>query len=421
MKLYPSKKVCSRSLMSLTLALTTQVWLGATAAKAVTFKFNPAHNTPQAAIDGFAAAGSLWSALFNDPVTVNLDISFGSLDPADLGNTSTEYYFNSYSAVRAALTQDITSTDDAIAVSNLPQGSSFRLLTNYTSNNPNGSGSPTPYLDQDGGANNSNILMTKGNAKALGLLAGNSAERDATIAFNSQFNWDFNRTDGIAAGAYDFVGAAAHEIGHTLGFLSGVDVLDFNSPYTSNGTPYFFPDNTFTFVSPMDLFRYSRNSVAYGKGVIDWTASSVDKYFSTNGGIKKLASFATGANHGDGYQAGHWKDNLNLGMMDPTGAQGELLQVSSRDIQLFDVIGWNLAGPSTSGVLPASLTSSSQTGAKNPSAAGAPTSTAGSLALSPEAESSTSVPEPASLVGLLVIGMLGLSSRLQQQVHKLFH
>jgi hypothetical protein len=48
---------------------------------------------------------------------------------------------------------------------------------------------------------------------------------------------------------------------------------------------------------------------------------------------------------GDGYQASHWKDDLGLGIMDPTAAPGERLSISALDIEAMDVVGWNL-GPS---------------------------------------------------------------------------
>ena len=58
----------------------------------------------------------------------------------------------------------------------------------------------------------------------------------------------------------DAAQAAQHDAGggHALGFVSGVDVLDFNSP--PNGGP--FPANAFTFLSSLDLFRYSALSTA---------------------------------------------------------------------------------------------------------------------------------------------------------------
>ena len=104
----------------------------------------------------------------------------------------------------------------------------------------------------------------------------------------------------------------------------------------------------FTFVSSLDLFRYSADSTA--QNVIDWTASTTDKYFSLDRGLTAIASFSTGRNFGDGQQASHWKDNLGIGIMDPTAARGELLAISANDLLAFDVIGWNVAAipePST--------------------------------------------------------------------------
>jgi hypothetical protein len=184
--------------------------------------------------------------------------------------------------------------------------------------------------------------MTTANAKALGF--GVTAASDAQITFSNQFDWDYDTSDGVTAGFFDFVGIATHEIGHALGFISGVDVLDGNSPPV-NGP---FRDDQFTFVSSLDLFRYSTASAA--EGVIDWTASTTDKYFSLDQGATAIASFSTGRNFGDGQQASHWKDSLGIGIMDPTAAPGEFLSVTANDLLAFDVIGWNVAAipePST--------------------------------------------------------------------------
>ena len=47
-------------------------------------------------------------------------------------------------------------------------------------------------------------------------------------------------------------------------------------------------------------------------------------------------------NFGDGRQASHWKDNLGLGVMDPTAATGETLVAGPNDFIAFDAIGWDL-------------------------------------------------------------------------------
>lgn len=62
---------------------------------------------------------------------------------------------------------------------------------------------------------------------------------DGSITFNSKRTFDFDPSNGITAGQFDFVGTATHEIGHVLGFISGVDILDLNS------TIAFLPDNNF--------------------------------------------------------------------------------------------------------------------------------------------------------------------------------
>jgi hypothetical protein len=350
-------------------------------AHALTFNFTPAAGTSQLAIDGFNAAGSLWSAILKDNVTVNVDINFTNLSAGTLGETSSYTRSYGYDRIYNALTTDRTSADDNIAVNSLSRGSTFNLLVNRTANNPNGAGNATPYLDSNGDANNKTINLTTANAKALGL-AGNGSSADASIAFSNLFNWDFNRNDGITTGAYDFVGIATHEIGHALGFNSGVDILDGNS----SGT--FYNDNQFPYVSPLDLFRYSNDS--RNVNAIDWTADKRAKYFSIDGGATKIADFSTGDIFGDGRQNGHWQDNLGLGILDPTISPGELLAISENDKRAFDVIGWNRV---VSNAIASNNAISTDSNISNIARAD----------IDP-----TSVPEPANLLGTFIFTAVGI-------------
>ncbi len=300
---------------------------------------------------GFDSAASLWSNLFADPVTINIQIDFAALASGVLGSTGSTQNNFTYTQVRNALVLDLTSADDLIATTNLPAAPAVNMLLNRTSNSPNGSGNATPFLDSDGDANNTILRLTRANAKSIGLVGANDATSDASITFSSGFSFDFDRSNGINGGEFDFVGVAAHEIGHALGFVSGVDILDNNSPPV-NGP---FSDDQFTFVSPLDLYRFSAASFAFGAGTIDWTANNTTKYFSIDGGATSIVTFSTGINFGDGRQASHWKDNLGVGLMDPTAAPGELVSISQNDIRGFDVIGWTRFSGAAAAPEPATL------------------------------------------------------------------
>lgn len=358
-----------------------------TPVSALTFAFNPADGTSQAARDGFAAAGKLWTDRLSDNVTINIDINFAPLNPGILGQASSTREFFSYSQVYTAMSGEGQSADDTVAFASLTNGSApnstFNMLLNRTSDSPNGSNSAVPYLDNNRSFNNTYIDMSSANAKALGLIPGqpsgimtntlmavpngrasipsyvtaagsptiinspsninpqtaitaNLGTSDASISFSTGFAFDFNPDDGITKDHFDFVGIAAHEIGHALGFTSGVDILDFFSQ-PANGGPD--SEDEFAYVNTLDLFRYSAES--RDEGAIDWTADNRAKYFSLDRGVTNIALFSNGVKFGDGRQASHWKDNSGLGIMDPTAGANERLTISENDLRALDVIGWN--------------------------------------------------------------------------------
>lgn len=288
---------------------------------------------------GFRRAANFIAAQFDDDITVNITAGFASLDPGILGEANSAYGTIAFSYWKAAIAADRTTADDTTFSANLPAGSSFSLYLNRTANNPNGPGSATPYLDSDGDANNTTVSLSLANAKALGLLAADADYEDAAITFSSDFAFDFDPSDGISAGKIDFVGVAIHEIMHAMGFDSGVNILDINSPPV-NGP---FNDNLFTFVQGLDFTRHSTASRAAGAN-IDWTADTRTKFYSLDGGTTVLIAdaWSTGYYFGDGRQPGHWRDNLGIGIMDPTAAPaGSQMLVTRYDLQALDVIGWD--------------------------------------------------------------------------------
>jgi hypothetical protein len=139
------------------------------------------------------------------------------------------------------------------------------------------------------------------------------------------------------------VGVATHEIGHALGFTSGVDRRDGYPDQDSEDDPRLW-------ASVLDLYRYSAS------GTRDWGVGGTP-YFSIDGGATSLYLFSTGRNHGDGRQASHWKEG-GPAIMDPTFASGALGQITALDLRALDVIGWDLtayAVPEPSGLALAAI------------------------------------------------------------------
>jgi hypothetical protein len=310
----------------------------------LTFNFTPVGNllamqsgTPaqialaNQVVNGFVIAADRWRALFVDPITVT---------------------------VRTRLGLDAQSLDDVVAVASLQVGPSMDFITNDTSFNNAPSASPRIRDNNTLGtpANNNNYLdISRANAKALGISVTSGADASITFTDYSDFSfslgWDFDPTNGINAGAIDFIGVATHEIGHTMGFFSGVDIVDLvgspNGPFRlpANGGPYDL--DQYAVYNTLDLYRFSANSLAQSSqpvgGLRDlaYSQSGAGPYFSINGGATNLAQFSTGGFNGDARQASHWKDGLGIGIMDPTFSIGELGVISLLDRRGMDVIGWD--------------------------------------------------------------------------------
>lgn len=394
------KCTLSKLLTPFAVALAGTISLGGTAAQALTFKFSGADTINSLYRDkvvaGFTSAGNLWSSIFTDNVTVRINIGFQPLIFNTIGETESNNISFRYQDVRKALIADQTSTNDAIAVAHLPSGQSVNFMTTDASGNL--------VFDADGTTNNLFLDVTRANAKALGLL-GDDGLPDASITFSSGLNFDFEPSDGITKGSFDFVGLAVHEIGHALGFDSGVDDVDYNSSLNEPGSPKSL--NNSPVFSVLDLYRYSQLSVLAGKillreSIRDFSVGEPfgflsSPYFSIDGGEMNLGLFSTGDLNGDGNQASHWKDDKltgkYLGIMDPTYTSPVLSpsqprQISNLDKIAFDVIGWNLVPTSNSNAINASGLNLGKT----------------NLAKSDISSGLVSVPEPSILVGLMGLG-----------------
>jgi hypothetical protein len=289
-------------------------------------------------VNGFMSAGDLWSMWFSDSVTINVGIDYGSLPLGVLGSTTNVTEQSDFGPTRTALIADATTATDAVVTAHLQPGAALDMITNDTSV------IPSPRIrDNDGSANNYALDVPRGNLKALGVIAPHDPGPDGAITFSDSFWWDFDRSNGISVGKFDFVGVAAHEIGHLMGYISGVDIVDLVGGSGPSAPIGIDPYRVF---SVLDMLRYSSESLDAdlqpATGAVLDLAYGDTPFFSIDAGDTNLGRFATGAFNGDGRQASHWKDHLGLGMLDPTVAPGELMLISDLDLQAFDAIGYDL-------------------------------------------------------------------------------
>jgi hypothetical protein len=346
-----------RALLAMTLGASV---MAAAPAQAVSFNLI---DTGGAAVGtqarrGFDIATQYWSSVFNDNVTINLEIGFRALNPGVLGSTGSDRALTSMTSTYSALAADRTTALDNQAVGSLqtlgtstsvPGAGAVTAYANGINATRNGYVDNVVRLDNDGSVNNSTLALNRANTKALGITtdvngnAINYAARDGSITFSNSFAFDFDTSDGIRGDSFDFIGVAIHEIGHALGFVSGVDSYDsFTGPGGANARSGLLED--FVVMSALDLFRYSDAS-----GNLDWSTSTTEKYFSIDGGKTQLfgdSRLSTGRANGDGQQASHWKDSARgveqLGILDPTSARGQMQEVTALDLSAYDAMGWDV-------------------------------------------------------------------------------
>ncbi len=304
------------------------------------------------AAKGFQTAANFWSARLTNNATINLNVGFSALGTNILGQTSSTSYVAPVSSVVSAIRAGGNSQLDAIAKTTLGQWSSgsLSMITPGYVNTVTKTGATvkTSVFDTDGSINNTQLGVTSANAKALGLGVASGAI-DATIKFSSTFGFDFNPTDGISAGKIDFVGVAIHEIGHALGFVSGVDDYDYisagNGPGAASYANYAVNNDWWGYA--LDLFRYGINSKNLGGAgpKLDWKPGD-PTYFSIDGSTAyKGGYFSTGSYNGDKWQASHWKRTSGkaaIGVLDPAVAYGQQDVVTAEDLAALDAIGWNV-------------------------------------------------------------------------------
>ena len=316
---------------------------------------------------GFQIAAAYWGSVLTNNITIKLGVGTAALDPGVIGSTGSSGMDYSVANWEAGVnaTKSNSAVDSALVMPTLTNGAAF-FITNGPASGQNGINTNTLRYDNSSTGNNSinnkTLYLNTANVKAIGGAAtydavDNPDQLDGQVQFSSNFAFDFDPTNGLDPNTFDFIGVAIHEIGHALGFVSGVDLLDYfggpNGPGKAAGNTFNF--NQTSIFSALDMFRYSTdptNLVPGTNPVLDLSVGGT-KYFSIDGGLTQFngnSLFATGTYNGDGDQASHWKDasganacGPQIGIMDPTFCYAQRGEVTALDLAAFDAIGYNIA------------------------------------------------------------------------------
>ncbi|MGK7898894.1 MAG: NF038122 family metalloprotease [Xenococcus sp. (in: cyanobacteria)] len=295
----------------------------------VDFNFSFAPGILDEQILGFELAGDIMSQYLHDTykgddLDINIHVVMGDdILPEDVAGGAFPAIETGikYKKIYRALKKDRTTEIDDIAFDSLLGKNKFDVL-----------------VGDDVVENNRKMQVTRANLKALGMIKEKDFDQlDGLIVMNSLENvdsvsWNYNYFEEPQEGELDFLSVAMHEIGHSIGFISGIDTSNWNEESDN------FSGNRINHMTPMDLFRYSEES--FEQNINDLTFGRA-AYFSIDGTMDNAIAMSTGTD----YQGSHWANSdsaTGIGIMNPTIKVGEKWEISEADLKAFDVIGWDV-------------------------------------------------------------------------------
>ncbi|HEX6098416.1 MAG TPA: NF038122 family metalloprotease [Thermoanaerobaculia bacterium] len=295
-----------------------------------------------AAKAAFERAAEIWESKIADPVTVYVDVDFGSTrfgEPFDenvIASANSDYRGAGdglYAEVRALMLAHAHNANETAVYGALPLASL-----------------PTDIGGTTGLASPSILLRAIGAIDAVAL----PGDEGPDIGFNSAFPYDFDPANGISPGQTDFEGVVVHEIGHMLGFVSRVGSQELGS--TINAPSLF------------DWFRFRPGVTlgTFGSAQRIQASGGTQVYFTGTSSLA-LSTGRPDGTGGDENQASHWKDDaltgVRIGVMDPTLSKGVRSQLTDADLQAFGMMGFNIvSGTTPGGQVPATPSNLSATG-----------------------------------------------------------
>ncbi len=279
--------------------------------------FNVSGSIPGGATGALSLAETLIESTFNDPTTVVVSLSFANLGSGVLGATGSNYVSDSWADSRAGLINGMDG-DDSIQ-SFLPTGTTIPVRYNASSTSV---------------TNENRVFWTRAAFKStVGSLGGS----DASMTYNTQFNWDYDPTNGISGSSFSFVDVVIHEVGHAMGFTSGVDfrnsdieTIDIYRFQRTDGANDYNPDTTAEFQTTPRTVDFNNLNDDVNSDIIS------NEYRMSDGSPSQASHFR---------EQGNCSPTSNIGIMDPSfnGACTFFGRgyYSDADINMFDAIGYD--------------------------------------------------------------------------------
>ncbi len=300
------------------------------------FNFTYAAGTTIQQALGMEVAGKIWSQYLTDTATINVHVQMtGTALAADTLGAALPGVApdQSYASFVGGINAGSKSTNDITALAQ-----TLNSASGYTFVNPT-----TPTATSTA----TTLNLTRANAKAVGLIASTDTSLDGLLYLNTlantagvSWNYDYARTGTVGASEVDFLSTALHELGHVLGFMSGVDWSLTSTGATATASQLE--------IFALDLFRRTSTTQPYNA-----TGSVFDQRYGTTSGTSPTFAWDRSTNQGNlssgiftqfggnGFQPSHWTEGQ--GLMDPTLTVAERLTVTERDLSALDVIGWDRA------------------------------------------------------------------------------
>ena len=240
------------------------------------------------------AAANYLASQYSDAVTINISVGYGDVNGTALGSNALGQsltYLTSvgYTSLANALKADAKTATDTSAVASLPAGAPGTMWT------------------------------TAAEAKALGLSSATGTSTDGYCGFSSSLPFDYNNSDGVTGGTYDFYGVVLHEFTEVMGrmLLAGATIGTISNSYAA-----------------YDLFHFA------SPGVHTYAASTPG-YFSVDNGTTSLNAFNTTA----GGDAGDWASSAGNDAADAFANSGVVNAFRMPDLIALDTIGWDRVMP----------------------------------------------------------------------------